>query len=322
MKEGMQNRTVRWTESSRNTSDIEHVRKNSRRMLGHEIEAEITKSPIYERLIGRIPILRNYLDSSILEKILHEKQTKIIDFLNESGVDTSNIHWLEVNRIIFKEDMSCKGVWNPVRESISLRGTRKNIGKEIGHTLTHELLHSVSRNSNYESVKGGGEINTLSGKSGIATTINQFKRKEDSEQVAAKDIRNLNLFNALNEAITELITMHIEQIHYGSYAKEVRLLEQIIKSIAIGKLSPTENGQEMRKRLQKTEREVFNMFVKTYIQGWSKELKKEILENFGENALLLLSKLDAGDLRDGSTRKNLTKYFSCNRHVLKARKEE
>ncbi len=322
MKENTQNGIVRWTESSRNTSDIEQIRKNSRLMLEYEIETEGTKQTIYKRLTEKIPILNRYMDSNIFSKILHKKQSQIINFLNDYDIDTSDINWLDINRIIFKDDMSCKGLWNPVRESIELCGTRKKIDKKIEYTLVHELLHSISRNSNHESMKNVGEINTLSGRSGIATTINQYKYNKNTEHVGSEEIRNLNLFNALNEAVTELITMYIEQVHHGSYAREVQLLTQIIKSIAIGRLPAIKYDKKMENQFQKTKMKIFNMFIKSYMYGWDKELKKEILENFGESALTLLAGLDTNELQDNTIHKNFEKFFNCNKHTLKEEEQK
>lgn len=257
--------------------------------------------------------MRAFIDEKKWIKDNYPKiKEQIIRFLDTYDVDISKIKWIDEYNIVprVSEDKNnTLGLWNTATEIIELYITKQSQhSTEINfHIFRHEILHSISRNTAHVSNRNQDIKNDIvASKTGIET-LNRAGRH----------------FQAMNEGLTELLNVLIgsksTQSNLSFYEPEVNLVTTIIGSITNGSI-PKE-GADYKTRENKSE-EIFKLFIDAYLNNFSRELKKEIRENFGHKALHLLSSLKAGDLEDKDVNKDIIKFFSVTRHNLKEEDQE
>jgi len=194
----------------------------------------------------------------------------------------------------------------PATIELSLTGQMSGIFGR--HTRIHEMNHALSQHKNLDEVaevlfpdgtrKEG--VTRIGGKTGFHYWL---QRREDEHPV--------ELFSALNEALTDAIPIEILKTQdWGKiyqhflyiYPRERNMLTTIISSMA-------KDGGE-------SEENIFGLFVESYLSGWKPELKQKLLTTFGPNALRVLAIINAPfyvkDKKDAVTLGKWWQFFGKN----------
>ena len=150
------------------------------------------------------------------------------------------------------------------------------------HFRRHEIGHATSREELVETKSGSFS------RSGLSSHADPEGFFTDSE-------KNV-LFEALNEAITDEVARRATtgqstwtKMFFRLFFSEARAREREMLSIICRNIAKFE---QEKSEGSVTPDDVFREFVNAWLYGWSKSLKKRLLEAFGSDTLKILAVLD------------------------------
>jgi len=237
---------------------------------------------------------------------------KLVEFFESKGGGEPVRKVLEEGfRIVPTTKLIHSMYWSPdgnAPPTIELSLLGQTPGRFGRHTRMHEMGHALSKHENLDEVT---EVLFPDGTRRAGMTRSGGKTGFHYWLQRGKDEHPVELFSALNEALTDAIPIEILKTqNWGKiyqhflyiYPRERNMLTTIISSMA-------KDGGE-------SEENIFGLFVESYLSGWKPELKQKLLTTFGPNALRVLAIINAPfyvkDKKDAVTLGKWWQFFGKN----------